>query len=478
MKSQKFNNIIKHLYESYDLKVLVKREMTDKVFTLESFKKEFYHYDKMIEEFAFDAIKNPNITCINSNLNLDFEGLTSSQKLHKALMLDIEEFQREMLERFALEKSLQLAHKIKQKCDCFDDYSKQRAIPNFILNELIELAGLHKFLIDKAMNPFSFGGASHIGLRGIFKADTKEIYYNYVKLFDIVYQYVYSYVLHSTTDHYNFTIEQNKYTQIKEQCKNNVRIIDKDKSNNKWLICQKQFLQLKVLHEFHYIKNHFYAESRALITGVNKQVDKCFITNPVIDNLRYEVSKDSKTSAIEYRNVCMMLQITFRQNMINKIDSDNLSASFFFKTLFESIEQTYFDMIELKIDFKHFNSGLEKYLQCQLKEDLNFFLRSQVYDRVPLNTVVDNFIHAHCEFINDKELSDINILILDILLDVFRYIHKLDSDTANFTKEYIDEAMKQFFDNEVLSVECRAWYERYYEDIYHDDFGDEKKPVL
>ncbi|EHZ2727029.1 hypothetical protein L7E35_004625 [Vibrio parahaemolyticus] len=476
MKSQKFNNILKHLHDSYDLKVLVKSNMNDKIFSLEKFKKEFYHYDKMIEEFVYDAIKNPNITCINSPLNLDFEGLTSKEKLLRALMIDIGEFQHEMLERYALEKSLELADKIKQKCDGYD-YSKQRAIPNFVLNELIELAGLHKFLIDKAMNPFGFGGASHIGLRNVFKNNTKEIYYNYVKLFDIVYQYVYGYVLHSATKHYNFTIEQSKYSQVKEQCKKNIRIIDKDRKNNKWLVCQRQYIQLKVMHEFHFIKNHFYAESRALITGVNKQVEKCYVVNPIYDNLRYEVSKDSKASAIEYKNVCMMIQKTFRQKMIKTIFSDKLKPSFFFNFLFLSIEETYFDMIELKMDFKHFEKGLEKYLEYQLKEDFNFFLRSQEYDRLPLFEIVDKFIQAHCDFIDAKELSDINIMILDIVLEIFRHIHKLDSDTANFTKEYIDEAMKQFFDNEVLSVECRAWYERYYEDIYHDDFGDAKKPV-
>lgn len=475
MKKIKYNSVINHLESKYKFNVMVNNSMKDKIFDVQKMKEEFNEFDTMIENFIYDAIKNPDISCINSNLNIDFEGLTASQKLRKALLIDVSEFQEEVVERFALEKAIELAKKIQCKCAGFD-YSTKRVIPKWLINELIELGSFHKTLILRAKNPYKLNAGHHISFKKVLHEDTQKIYNNYVKYFDIVYKYIYAYVLHYCTETYNFTLSVSSYEQLRHDMKKAVRFIN-NKKDNQWLISQEMFIYLKLLFEMNHVINHYYGDSRAIIAGAELTIGKCFIVNPIVDNLLYEVSKDTKESAINYKNICMMLQINFRQKLIMNIESNQHSLSFFFYTLFSAIDDTYREVVDSNIDIKHFIKDIEHYFKHQLREDFYFFMRSQDYERIPFYTVVDNFINAHSQYISDVNLKDINIFTLDILTDMFRHIHKLDNETFNFDKEYVDLAMNRFIEEKVLSLECEAWYRKYYESIYYNDFGEEKKPV-
>src|SRR5690606_11792146 len=146
--------------------------------------------------------------------------------------------------------------KIQCKCEGFD-YSTKRVIPQWIINELIELGSFHETLILRAKNPYSINTGHHISLRRVLQEDTKNIYYNYIKFFDIIYKYIYAYVIHYSTETFNFSVSNSSYEELRLDMKRAVIFIS-NKKDNQWLISQEMFIYLKLVFEMNHVQNHYY----------------------------------------------------------------------------------------------------------------------------------------------------------------------------------------------------------------------------
>lgn len=445
--------------------------ITEQVFNVEEDLKKFDEYDELLQSLISNEIENPDFLNIRQlDSDIDYKNCTTSQKRKYSILMKVEEFQEELLEIFAIEKAIQLAEKIKSYKNPIE-LRYHYPLTDMIYKELEALTLLHYRLCHRSANPIKYN-THHIYFNEVNNQSTCLIYTNYLKHFNIVYEYIYTYVIHSFVNDNSLRMSARFFNRKQKDILDGVELIHKDQTNNEFIKTQIIFTFMKLINELFYITYRSYPTTKAISKNRYEIVRRYFVDHPVVDNLKYQVSDNTLYSAKQNKNAVQYLKFLFRQALVNTIKADDCLDTFFY-CLFKTFEKA---NGEISKQFKkdvNMSRVFMKYMTNQMYQDFMFFRRSQDLKDYSFIEIVKGFINGHNHFVQECD----NIFILDEVLESFRFISSLTNETRHHIDSQIDDVVQYYIDKEVLSKEYKAWYHHYHSDIYNDLFSIQKKPL-